>query len=86
MLELNLSDLEPVVVAPPTPADTQPLSKFKGLEVNAGYIGSCASGRLDDLRAAAAVLKGRSVKPGFALHVIPTSQKIMAQAAAEGID
>lgn len=85
MLELDLSALEPVVVAPPTPADTQPLSKFAGTEINAGYIGSCASGRLDDLRAAAAVLKGREVKPGFALHVIPTSQRIMAAAAAEGL-
>ncbi len=83
--ELNLSKLEPVVVAPPTPADTQPLAKFVGTEINAGYIGSCASGRLDDLRAAAAVLKGRQVKPGFALHVIPTSQRIMAAAAAEGL-
>lgn len=83
--ELNLSKLEPVVVAPPTPADTQPLAKFVGTEINTGYIGSCASGRLDDLRAAAAVLKGRQVKPGFALHVIPTSQRIMAAAAAEGL-
>jgi len=85
VLELDMSSLEPIVVAPPTPADTKPLSDYKGLEINAGYIGSCASGRLDDMRAAAAVLKGRKIKPGFALHVIPTSQKIMADAAAEGL-
>lgn len=83
--EIDLTRLEPVVVAPPTPANTVPLMQHKGLAVQAGYIGSCASGRLDDLRAAAQVLKGRTIKPGFALHIIPTSQKIMAAAAREGL-
>lgn len=82
---LDLDDLEPVVVIPPSPANTRPLRDYIGTEVHAGYLGSCASGRLSDLRAAARVLKGRQVKPGFALHVIPTSQAIMAAAAAEGL-
>ena len=46
---------------------------------------ACASGRLEDLRAAAEVLRGRQIKPGFQLHVVPTSQAIMAQAAREGL-
>ena len=50
-----------------------------------GYLGSCASGRLEDLRVAAQVLKGRKIKPGFQLHVVPTSQAIMSQAASEGL-
>ncbi len=82
---LDLDDLEPVVVIPPSPANTRPLRDYVGTEVQAGYLGSCASGRLSDLRAAARVLKGRQVAPGFALHVIPTSQAIMAAAAAEGL-
>jgi 3-isopropylmalate/(R)-2-methylmalate dehydratase large subunit len=53
--------------------------------VHTGYLGSCASGRLEDLRAAAAVLKGRKIKPGFQLHVVPTSQAIMSAAATEGL-
>jgi 3-isopropylmalate/(R)-2-methylmalate dehydratase large subunit len=53
--------------------------------VQSGYLGSCASGRLEELRIAAQILKGRRVKDGFSLHVIPTSQDIMAKAAAEGI-
>jgi 3-isopropylmalate/(R)-2-methylmalate dehydratase large subunit len=53
--------------------------------MNAGYLGSCASGRLEDLRIAAQILKGRRVKDGFSLHVIPTSQEIMARAAEEGL-
>ncbi|MFP5513193.1 MAG: 3-isopropylmalate dehydratase large subunit [Alphaproteobacteria bacterium] len=83
--DIDLSDLEPIVVAPPTPADTRDLTEFLGLEINAGYLGSCASGRLEDLRAAAKVLEGRRVKTGVSLHIVPTSQELMAAAAREGL-
>jgi 3-isopropylmalate/(R)-2-methylmalate dehydratase large subunit len=83
--DIDLSELEPVIVIPPTPANTRNLTDYLGLEVHTGYLGSCASGRLEDLRVAAQVLKGRQVKPGFQLNVIPTSQEIMAAAAAEGL-
>lgn len=82
---IDVSALEPVVVVPPTPAGTRDLSEFVGLEVQAGYLGSCASGRLEDLRIAAKVLEGRTVKPGFQLNVVPTSQEIMAAAGREGL-
>jgi len=82
---IDVSTLEPVVVVPPSPANTRPLAEHLGTEVQVGYLGSCASGRLEDLRAAAQVLRGRQVKPGFQLHVVPTSQEIMQQAAAEGV-
>ena len=83
--EIDLSALEPIVVAPPNPSNTRDLSEHAGLAVQAGYLGSCASGRLEDLRIAAQILKGRRVADGFSLHVIPTSQEIMAQAADEGL-
>jgi 3-isopropylmalate/(R)-2-methylmalate dehydratase large subunit len=83
--DIDLTDLEPLVVIPPTPANSRNLSDFLGLEVHAGYLGSCASGRLEDLRVAAKVLEGRQVKPGFQLNVIPTSQEIMAAAGREGL-
>ncbi len=82
---IDMSDLEPIVVVPPSPANTQDLKDYVGLEVQAGYLGSCASGRLEDRRAAADVLRGRQVKPGFSLHIVPTSQAIMAAAAKEGL-
>jgi 3-isopropylmalate/(R)-2-methylmalate dehydratase large subunit len=84
-VEIDVSDLEPIVVVPPSPANTRNLSDHLGIEVHTGYLGSCASGRLEDLRAAADVLRGRQVKPGFQLHVVPTSQAIMVQAAREGL-
>lgn len=83
--EIDIGGLEPVIVVPPTPADTRDLADYVGMEVQAGYLGSCASGRLEDLRVAAQILKGRRVKDGFSLHVIPTSQDIMARAAEEGL-
>ncbi|GAB5469061.1 MAG: homoaconitase large subunit [Rhodospirillales bacterium] len=82
---IDLSDLEPIVVIPPSPANTRDLSEVAGTDVQVGYLGSCASGRVEDLRIAAQVLRGRQVKPGFQLHVVPTSQEIMRQAAEEGI-
>ena len=85
VVTVDISGLQPIVVAPPSPANTRDLSDYVGLEVHTGYLGSCASGRLEDLRAAAAVLKGRKIKPAFQLHVVPTSQAIMAAAAREGL-
>lgn len=82
--EVNLDGLEPLVVAPPNPANVKPISEVRGIQVDAGYLGSCASGRMEDLKMAAAVLKGRRIKPGFSLHVVPTSNEIMAAAASDG--
>ena len=82
---IDVTGLEPVAVIPPSPANTRDLSEVVGLEVQVGYLGSCASGRVEDLALAADVLEGRKVKDGFQLHVIPTSQEIMEKAAELGI-
>ena len=82
---VDVSEIEVMVAQPPSPSRTTPLSEVSGTEVQVGYIGSCASGRIEDLRAAAKVLKGKTLAPGFSLHVVPTSRRIMAQAAREGL-
>jgi 3-isopropylmalate/(R)-2-methylmalate dehydratase large subunit len=82
---IDVTDLEPVAVIPPSPANTRNLSEVAGTEVHVGYLGSCASGRVEDLALAADVLEGRKVKDGFQLHVVPTSQEIMEKAAELGI-
>jgi 3-isopropylmalate/(R)-2-methylmalate dehydratase large subunit len=82
---IDLSTLEPIIVIPPSPANTRDLKDYLGLDVQTGYLGSCASGRIEDLRAAANVLRGRTVASTFALHVVPTSQEIMVAAAKEGL-
>ncbi len=82
---IDLSTLEPIIVIPPSPANTRDLKDYLGLSVQTGYLGSCASGRIEDMRAAAEVLRGRQVAEGFQLHVVPTSQEIMVAAAKEGL-
>jgi 3-isopropylmalate/(R)-2-methylmalate dehydratase large subunit len=82
---IDLSTLEPIIVIPPSPANTRDLKDYLDLPVQTGYLGSCASGRIEDLRAAANVLRGRKVADGFQLNVVPTSQEIMVAAAREGL-
>lgn len=82
--DIDMSNLDPIVVIPPTPANTRNLTDYEGLNVQVGYLGSCASGRLEDIEIAARILKGRQVAPGFMLHVIPTSHEIMAEASRRG--
>ena len=82
--DIDIGALEPVVVVPPSPRNTQNLKDYVGTEVQVGYLGSCASGRLEDLEIAAKVLKGQHIKPGFQLHVVPTSQAIMEEASRRG--
>ncbi len=82
---IDLSEVEPVIVIPPSPANTRRLTDYIGMAVDVGYIGSCASGRIEDLRVAARMLGGRKVKAGFALNVVPSSNEIMLQADREGL-
>ena len=82
--DIDISDLEPIVVIPPSPANTRNLTDFEGTKIDVGYLGSCASGRLEDLEIAARILKGKKIRDGFQLHVVPTSNAIMEAAAAKG--
>ena len=50
---------------PPTPSNTRNLTDYLGIEIHAGYLGSCASGRIEDLRAAAKVLRGPAGEAGL---------------------
>lgn len=81
----DVSNLEPYVAAPSEVYNCKPLHEVKGIPIDQGYIGSCAGGRLEDLRAAAAILRGRQVNPKVRLYVVPTSRMVMEAAAREGL-
>jgi len=85
VLNYELSELEPYVVAHPSPGNALPLRELEGLELQHGYIGSCASGRLEDLDSAAWILKGKTIYPGFRLNIVPSSQEVMLKASRTGI-
>jgi 3-isopropylmalate/(R)-2-methylmalate dehydratase large subunit len=84
-IEIDLNDVCPVVAAPHNVDNIKSVSEVAGTVVHEGLIGTCTNGRIEDLRIAAGILKGKRVKPGFQLHVIPASSKILLQAIEEGI-
>jgi 3-isopropylmalate/(R)-2-methylmalate dehydratase large subunit len=59
---------------------------MRTIEVDTVFIGSCTNSRLEDLRAAADVVRGRAVRPGLRALVVPGSMRVKAEAEAEGLD
>ncbi|MFC2114595.1 aconitase/3-isopropylmalate dehydratase large subunit family protein [Bacteroidota bacterium] len=84
-IEINLSDIFPVVAAPHNVENIKAVSEVQGTKLQQGVIGTCTNGRLDDLRIAAEVLRGNIVADGFQLLVIPASEQIYLHAIEEGI-
>jgi 3-isopropylmalate/(R)-2-methylmalate dehydratase large subunit len=83
--EIDVSEIEPQVACPSSPDNVRPLSQVLGTRLDAAFIGSCTNGRIDDLRTAASVLKGRRVCGDLRLIVIPATQNIYLQALREGL-
>ncbi|MGQ9513805.1 MAG: 3-isopropylmalate dehydratase large subunit [Thermoproteota archaeon] len=84
-LEFDVSMIEPQVALPHSPGNAKPVSEVEGVEVDQVVIGSCTNGRMEDLRAAAKILKGRSVHPQLRCIIIPATQKIYLKALREGL-
>lgn len=85
VIELDLSDLEPVCTVGYKPDQVQKVSEMKETPVNQVYIGSCTNGRISDLRIAAQVLKGHHLAEGVRGIVSPATPKIYKMALHEGI-
>jgi 3-isopropylmalate/(R)-2-methylmalate dehydratase large subunit len=81
----DLSALSPMVTPPPEVHGAVPLAEVAGRAVSQASIGSCAGNRLEDMRAAAAVLRGRRVAEGVTLYITPGSQEVYGGAAREGL-
>ncbi|MBR6700761.1 MAG: 3-isopropylmalate dehydratase large subunit [Firmicutes bacterium] len=82
---IDLSKIEPTVAFPHLPENTRPVSEAGDVPIHQVVIGSCTNGRLEDLRAAAIVLKGRKVADGVRCIVIPATQEIYKNALEEGL-
>jgi len=83
--EYDVSGLQPQVACPPSPGNVKGVRELSGVEIDQVVIGSCTNGRLDDLREAAQILKGRKVAPYVRLIVIPATQNVYLQALREGL-
>jgi len=84
-LRCDLTDMEPFVAAPGVPSNGQPVHDFVGTKINQAFIGTCSNSRIEDLRVAAAILKGKMVHPGVRMVITPASYGAYFQAREEGL-
>ena len=84
-VEFDVTKMEPQVACPSSVDNVKPISEVGNVTVEQAFIGSCTNGRLEDLRLAAQVLKGKFVKDGVRALVIPASQEVYKQAMQEGL-
>jgi len=84
-MTIDVSGLEPMMTYGYKPDHVKPVSEMEGTLVDQVYIGSCTNGRLDDLRAAASVLKGHTISGQLRGVVSPATPRVYRQALAEGI-
>nr|WP_315596235.1 3-isopropylmalate dehydratase large subunit [uncultured Cupriavidus sp.] len=80
----DAATLVPQVAAPHSPANSAPVTQAAGERIDIAYIGACTGAKLEDLRMAASVLRGRKVAAGVSLQVAPASVRDQQQAAREG--
>ena len=82
---IDLSRLKPTVSFPHLPSNTRTIDQVGEVKIDQAVIGSCTNGRIDDIRAAAEILKGKKVAKGVRCIVIPATQAIYLQAMREGV-
>ncbi len=81
----DAASLAPQVAAPHSPANAGDVSRHEGTAIDVAYLGACTGAKIDDLRAAASLLRGRRAAPGVRLIVAPASARDQAQAEREGL-
>lgn len=84
-IEIDLSTLRPTVAFPHLPSNTKPIDACGKVRIDQVVIGSCTNGRMEDMRAAAAILKGKKVADGVRVIVIPATQHIYLDCIKEGL-
>ena len=85
VVDIDVSRIEPQVAFPPLPSNTKGISQVGDIRLDQSVIGSCTNGRIEDLRIAAEILKGRKVAPHMRLIVIPATQEMFKAAVKEGL-
>lgn len=84
-IEIDIDGLQPMISRPGHPEDVISVDEVKGKKIDSGFIGSCTNGRLEDMRAAAQVLKGKKLAPGRVLKIVPATDSIWKTCLKEGI-
>ena len=85
VVEIDLNTLKPTVAFPHLPENTHTVDEIEKIPIAQVVIGSCTNGRIEDMRAAAEVLRGRTVADGVRVIVIPATQTVYLQCIEEGL-
>ena len=85
VLDIDVTDMGPQVACPHLPDNVKPVDETAGLKIHQAVIGSCTNGRIEDMRLAAAVLKGRKVDPKVRCIILPATPSIWKACMQEGL-
>ncbi|WP_243545827.1 3-isopropylmalate dehydratase large subunit [Pseudodesulfovibrio tunisiensis] len=85
VVTIDVTGMAPQIACPHLPDNVKPVNEVAGLQVHQAVIGSCTNGRIEDMREAAAVLRGRKVDSRVRCIVLPATPSIWKQALAEGL-
>ncbi len=83
--EYDASEISATVAKPSLPENTAPASELSHITVDQAYLGSCTNGRIEDLRVAAEILKGRKIASDTRMIVVPATKRVFEQALSEGL-
>jgi len=85
VLEFDLSEVRPMAACPFSPSNVRPIEEIEGTEIHTAFIGSCTNGRFEDMVHAASILKGRRIKEGVSLKVVPATTEVYERMLREGV-
>ncbi len=84
-IDIDATSFVPMISRPGKPHDTVDIKTIMGQKIDSAFIGSCTNGRIEDMRMAAEILKGRKVAPGVVLKIVPATDEVWNKCLAEGL-
>jgi 3-isopropylmalate/(R)-2-methylmalate dehydratase large subunit len=84
-VEVDITDLEPLIACPPSPANVVPVREVAGRRVDSVFLGSCTNGRFEDFAAVADVVRGRHVAPSVMATVVPATRTVYDRMLHSGV-
>ncbi len=84
-VEIDISDLEPLIACPPKPDNVKTVREVAGTKVDSVFIGSCTNGRFEDMALVAEIARGRHVAPGMVASVVPATREVYRQMLDSGV-
>jgi 3-isopropylmalate/(R)-2-methylmalate dehydratase large subunit len=84
-IEINAGSFKTMISRPGKPHDSVDINTVRKIKIDSAFIGSCTNGRIEDMRIAASVLKGRKVAPGVVLKIVPSTDLVWRRCLDEGL-